>query len=116
LRINGPTELVWELVMRISTWDLARQLIAAALLSAAAVAAMFAAASKAGAADMSGYYGAEPSRGGPVIAACGPQETVVLFNKSGVPTAPARTPYFYCLTGTTLLPGDIPPPPEYCCH
>ena len=101
--------------MRISTWDLARQLIAAALLSAAAVAAMFAAAGKAGAADMSGYYGGAPS-GGPVIAACGPQETVVLFNKKGVPTAPARTPYFYCLTGTTLLPGDIPPPPEYCCH
>ena len=41
-------------------------------------------------------------------------EVVVIFidNK---PTIPARTPYFTCLTGTTLLPGTIPPPPEYCC-
>jgi hypothetical protein len=49
------------------------------------------------------------------VQACVPGETVILFDKYGRPTVPARTPYFYCVTGTTLLPGDIPPPPEYCC-
>jgi hypothetical protein len=42
-----------------------------------------------------------------VVHACGPGETVVLFDERGRPTVPARTPYFYCVTGTTLLPGDI---------
>jgi hypothetical protein len=51
----------------------------------------------------------------PVIAACAPQEVVILYDKHGRPTVPARTPYYYCVTGTTLLPGEIPPPPEYCC-
>jgi hypothetical protein len=53
---------------------------------------------------------------GPVVAACGAREIVILFDERGYPTIPARTPYFYCVTGTVLLPGDIPPPPEYCCH
>ncbi len=42
-------------------------------------------------------------------------EDVVLFDGKGRPTIPARTPFFYCVTGETLLPGQIPPPPEYCC-
>jgi hypothetical protein len=45
-------------------------------------------------------------------------EQVALFMREGtkrIPTVPARTPYHYCLTGETLLPGEIPPPPEYCC-
>ena len=51
-----------------------------------------------------------------VALVCGaPPEIVILFDEEGVPTVPARTPYFYCVTNTTLLPGDIPPPPEYCC-
>jgi hypothetical protein len=48
------------------------------------------------------------------VKAC-PQEVVILYDEDGHPTIPARTPYYYCVTGTTLLPGDIPPPPEYCC-
>jgi hypothetical protein len=42
-------------------------------------------------------------------------DDVVLFDAKGRPTIPARTPFFYCVTGETLLPGQIPPPPEYCC-
>jgi hypothetical protein len=88
-----------------------RQLVAATLLSALAIAAMAGALSPAGAADM-------PD--GPVVVetpilACQPRETVILFNEWGEPTVPARTPYFTCVTGTTLLPGEVPPPPEYCC-
>jgi hypothetical protein len=57
-----------------------------------------------------------------MVNACGqPQEEVILFQDNGLfehgyPTVVARTPYFTCVTGTVLLPGDIPPPPEYCCH
>jgi hypothetical protein len=43
-------------------------------------------------------------------------DRVALFDHKGRPTVPARTPFFYCLTGYTLVPGDIPPPPEYCCR
>jgi hypothetical protein len=92
-----------------------RQLIAALALSAAAIAGMAGAIGPAGAADMPGYQSDYQVR------SCPPsQEVVVLFETKGfppyqVPTVPARTPYFYCVTGTTLLPGDIPPPPEYCC-
>ena len=96
--------------MRRSTGELVRQLAAAGILSAIAVAAMFAAAGKAGAADLTVY----PAP--PVVHVCpGPREVVILYDKEGRPTVPARTPYFTCVTGTTLLPGDIPPPPEYCC-
>ncbi len=90
---------------------LTRQLVAALILSALAVAAMIAAAGDAGAADLTAY----PVDRRPVVAACGPQEIVILYDENGVPTVPARTPYYYCVTGTTLLPGNIPPPPEYCC-
>ena len=98
--------------MRKWTSDLTRQVVAAAILSAVAVAAMAAAATKAGAADLSAY----PVEQRVVVLACpGPQEVVVLYDEEGRPTVPARTPYYYCVTGTTLLPGQIPPPPEYCC-
>ena len=49
------------------------------------------------------------------VKACPEEEVVILYDEDGHPTVPARTPYYYCVTGTTLLPGDIPPPPEYCC-
>jgi hypothetical protein len=94
-----------------------RQLLAAIALSAAAIAGMAGAIGPAGAADLTGYQTEQH-----VVRGCaGPQETVVLFKEKGLfprylePTVPARTPYFYCVTGTMLLPGDIPPPAEYCC-
>ena len=92
--------------MRIPTSTLARELVAAAILSAAAVIALFAGGAKAADLDVLP----------PAVAACGPQEIVILFDEHDKPTVPARTPYFYCVTGTTLLPGEIPPPREYCCH
>ncbi len=64
----------------------------------------------AGAADM-------PVYDGPATNICGQDvDDVVLFDEKGRPTIPARTPFFYCVTGETLLPGHIPPPPEYCCR
>ena len=64
------------------------------------------------AADMPGA-----GNGQPVTKICGQNvEDVVLFDEKGRPTIPARTPFFYCVTGETLLPGQIPPPPEYCCR
>jgi hypothetical protein len=92
-----------------------RQLAAAIFLSALAIAAMMGAIGTAGAADLPQSQG-----GGAVIYACAPKENVILWTNHGwwnhgEPTRPARTPYFTCITGTVLLPGDIPPPPEYCC-
>ena len=88
-----------------------RQLVAAIFLSALAIAAMMGVIGTAGAADLTVYPAERP-----LVYACpGPQEVVILYDKQGRPTVPARTPYFTCVTGTTLLPGDIPPPPEYCC-
>ena len=53
----------------------------------------------------------------PAFAVCQvPTGPVILFDRYGRPTVPARTPMFYCLTGHTLLPGEVPPPPEYCCR
>ncbi len=98
--------------MRVSTRVALRQLAAALALSAVAVGAMLAATGRAGAADLT-VVPEEPI----VVAACPePQEIVVLYDERGRPTVPARTPYYYCVTGTTLVPGDIPPPPEYCCE
>ena len=95
--------------MRKMNGELMRQLIAAIFLSALAIAAMMGAIGSAGAADL-------PGSAGGAINACGqPQEDVILFDEDGTPTVPARTPYFTCVTGTVLLPGQIPPPPEYCC-
>jgi hypothetical protein len=96
---------------------LMRQLAAALFLSALAIAAMMGAIAPAGAADL-GYGGyAAKHYGG----ACAPREEVVLFTYRGIfprykiPTIPARTPYYTCVTGGVLKPGDLPPPPEYCC-
>lgn len=92
--------------------DLTRQVITTAVLSAFAIATMMAVAVDAEAADM-------PERGLKTAVAVdqckGPLETVELFDENGWPTVPGRTPYYYCVTGSTLLPGEIPPPPEYCC-
>ena len=93
--------------------DLTRQVITTAVLSAFAIAALIAAAGSAGAADM-------PERGGQSHAQaaygqCAAKETVQLFDENGWPTVVGRTPYYTCVTGSTLLPGQIPPPPEYCC-
>lgn len=100
------------LLMRVSKSVLKRQALAAAILSAMAVAAMSAAVDRAGAADLTVY----PDERQVLVQACPPpQETVILYDEEGVPTVPGRTPYYYCVTGTTLLPGEIPPPPEYCC-
>ena len=66
------------------------------------------------AADVPANYQIEEQPRAPRV--CGaPEETVILFEWDGVPTVPGRTPYFYCVTNETLLPGEIPPPPEYCC-
>jgi hypothetical protein len=96
--------------MRKMNGELMRQLAAAIFLSALAIAAIAGAIGPSGAADLPGS-----SRGS--VAACGPSdEDVVLFDKRGHPTPPGRTPYYTCVTGEVLIPGDIPPPPEYCCH
>ncbi len=95
--------------MRKMNGELMRQLAAAIFLSALAIAAMVGAIGPSHAADL-------PGPGGGVVSACAPRETVVLFDKQGRPTVVARTPYFTCVTGLVLLPGEIPPPPEYCCH
>jgi hypothetical protein len=97
--------------MRKRNGVLMRQLAAAIFLSALAIAAMMGAIGTAGAADLP-----ESARGGrAVVDACAAKEDVILFDKHGFPTVPGRTPYFTCVTGTVLLPGQIPPPPEYCC-
>jgi hypothetical protein len=93
-----------------STWSLVRQGLGAAMISAIAIGGVLAAAGAVKAADLS-----VPGPQRMIVAACPPGERVILFDEKGRPTVPARTPYFYCVTGTVLLPGDIPPPPEYCC-
>ena len=95
-----------------------RELAAAIALSILAIAATLGMIGPAGAADMppSG-----PGNGPGGAYACAPSEEVDLFTKQGkliafhIPTVPARTPYYTCITGQVLKPGDIPPPPEYCC-
>ena len=96
--------------MRKKNGEVMRQLAAAIFLSALAIAAMMGAIGPSGAADLPDSL---RRRGRQRLRR--PQETVILFDEDGVPTVPARTPYFTCVTGTTLLPGEIPPPPEYCC-
>lgn len=92
------------------TSDLSRRAVSAALSSALAGLAMASAAGQAGAADLT----IVPER--TVLQACpGPREVVILYDEEGRPTIPGRTEYYYCVTGTVLRPGDIPPPPEYCC-
>ncbi|WP_128291389.1 hypothetical protein [Afifella aestuarii] len=102
--------------MRREYWRTARQMLAVAALSAAAIGMLAASVSAARAADLDvGYY--PPVNPQPQVVVCPiGGETVKLFDKERRPTVPARTPYFYCATGETLLPGEIPPPPEYCCY
>ncbi len=105
--------------MRRTPSALTRQAVAAVMLSALAVTAMLAAAGFARAADLT--YAPAPTvvykPAAPVAAICAePLERVRFFNKDGSPTAPARTNYYYCVTGRMLMPGDVPPPPEYCCR
>jgi hypothetical protein len=95
-----------------------RQLAAAIALSALAIAATLGLIGPAGAADLLPGYAPEPA---PYAGSCPPRETVQLYKEHGlvpkfrVPTPPARTPYYTCVTGGVLVQGDIPPPPEYCC-
>ena len=100
--------------MRKTNTDLMRQVVVGVALSATALVLMAAMSSIAGAADMPGTYVEERHPIAQRICA-GPQETVILFDEKGTPTVPGRTPYYYCVTSSTLLPGEIPPPPEYCC-
>ncbi len=98
--------------MRKMNGELMRQLVAAIFLSALAIAAMAGAIGPTHAADLPAMQAA-----GRHVSACGgPREDVILFDKDGHATVPGRTLYFTCVTGTVLIPGDIPPPPEYCCH
>ncbi|WP_156953222.1 hypothetical protein [Afifella pfennigii] len=96
-------------------WRAARQMVAVVALSAAAIGILAAGVSASRAADLyvpqQEVYRPAPA---PVACPIGGQ-TVTFYDRQGHPTAPARTPYFYCATGETFLPGDIPPPPEYCC-
>ena len=92
-----------------NTSELNRRVLSAITVSACLAAASVAMVGNAGAADLT-------VEERPVVAACpGPQEVVILYDKEGRPTVPGRTEYYYCVTGTVLRPGDIPPPPEYCC-
>ena len=102
------------LLMKNINGDLMRQLVVGVILSATALVLMVAMSGLAGAADMPGtYVDRQPA---PRVQACaGPQETVILYDEEGVPTVPGRTPYYYCVTHATLLPGELPPPREYCC-
>jgi hypothetical protein len=94
--------------------DLMRKLLAAFSFSALAFAGMAGVTGTAQAADLPGYMAAGYGHG--PIHACAPREHVELFNDRGTPTVAGRTPYYTCVTGEVLLPGEIPPPPEYCCH
>jgi len=99
-------------------WRAGRQIVAVAALSAAAIGILAAGVSASRAADLlpGPGYTYEPAPA-PVRVVCpiGGQ-AVTFFGRDRRPTVPARTPYFYCATGETFLPGDIPPPPEYCCQ
>ncbi len=116
---GGPWNGPGDQRMRKMDGALMRQLAAAIALSALAIAAMLGVVGPAGAADIPGYH----KHAGKHYygAACPPREEVILFRRASdfslveFPTVPARTPYFTCVTGTVLLPGNIPPPPEYCC-
>jgi hypothetical protein len=98
--------------MRKLALKLTGHIAAAGLISGFIVVSMMAAGS-AGAADLSVGDGQQDRR----IYVCGHRvDQIILYDEYGQPTVPARTPMYYCITGETLLPGDIPPPPEYCCH
>lgn len=95
--------------MRIFVSDATNRIRTGAALAAVALAGLASSGGPSAAADLT-----LPER--PVVAACPPpQEVVILYDKEGRPTVPGRTEYYFCVTGTVLRPGDIPPPPEYCC-
>ena len=95
--------------MRKLTSDATRRIGSASGLATVVLAALAGSGVPAAAADLT-----LPER--PIVAACPPpQEVVILYDEQGRPTVPGRTEYYYCVTGTVLRPGDIPPPPEYCC-
>ncbi|MHA1189642.1 MAG: hypothetical protein ACTSSQ_04175 [Alphaproteobacteria bacterium] len=101
--------------MRKSLNELFRKSAAVVVLSGGVMAFMLAAAGQAPAADLSSgdvvYDDNQPNF------VCGQDMSkIVLFDAEGRPTIPARTEMFACITGVTLISGDIPPPPEYCCH
>ena len=99
-------------VMRKLAFKLTGHAAAAGLISGFIMATLVAAGS-AGAADLSVGDGEEDR----AIYVCGRRmDHVILFDEVGNPTVPARTPMYYCITGETLKPGAIPPPPEYCCR
>ena len=94
-------DLIIQAVRRTAAMAAIGSLVAGTMLSGANLAM---------AADM-------PADARPATNICGQNvDDVVLFDAQGRPTIPARTPFFYCVTGETLLPGQIPPPPEYCCR
>jgi hypothetical protein len=97
---------------------LSRRLQTRARAAAAGAALALAPLAAASAADLpQGIYHPEVRYPPPAYAVCGvPVDRVILFDRYGRPTVPARTPMFYCLTGHTLTPGEVPPPPEYCCR
>ena len=87
-----------------------RRTASMAAIAGLAAGTMLSSVDLAGAADMPGADGKQ------VTNICGQNvDDIVLFDERNRPTIPARTPFFYCVTGETLLPGQIPPPPEYCC-
>lgn len=83
-------------------------------LAGLAAGVMIGVAGQANAADLP-YTPAPGAHQQVVVGSCSGREVVILFDERGHPTIPARTPYYYCAVGTTLLAGDIPPPREYCC-
>ena len=88
-----------------------QRVAAMAAIGGLVAATMLGGANLAVAADMPGM-----SNGQQLTNICGQNvDDIILFDEKGRPTIPARTPFFYCVTGETLLPGQIPPPPEYCC-
>lgn len=96
---------------------LARRLSAGALAILAGAGFALAPLAAASAADLPPGLYPEKRFVAPVYSVCAlPTGPVILFDRYGRPTVPARTPMFFCLTGHTLLPGEVPPPPEYCCR
>ncbi len=92
-----------------------RKSAAVIVLSGGVMAFMLAAAGQAPAADLSsGDIVVDDNQPSYV---CGQDvSNINLFDAEGRPTIPGRTEFFFCITGETLKSGDIPPPPEYCCH
>lgn len=101
--------------MRKRISEISIKAVAAVIITGGVMAFMVAAADKSPAADLA--QGVPVDQSGGQIYACGQDVSrIVLFDDEGKPTIPARTPFYTCITGSTLLRDQIPPPPEYCCH